>query len=72
MKYGARSFPSGTAVIDTGGKQASVWIAPKAHESSPCANPFKKFWFAAAVASMALLGAPGAIAVPPAVPSSPP
>ena len=42
MKYGARSFPSGTAVIETGGRQAAGFASGDAQESAPCANPALK------------------------------
>jgi len=59
-----------------------IWIEPldrsaglasgDAQESWPCAKPVLNLSFAAMVASTALLGTPGAMAVPPTVPSSPP
>ena len=43
-----------------------------AQESWPAAKPVLKIWLAATVASMALPGTPGAMDVPPTVPSRPP
>ena len=72
MKYGARSSPFGTAVMLTGGRHVAGFASDDAQESWPCAKPEVNVSFAATVASTALLGAPGAMAVPPAVPNRPP
>src|SRR2546422_4163895 len=72
MKYGAWSLPSGTAVIATGGRHAVELACGDAHESSPWGKPALNVWSAATVASTALLGTPGAMAVPPTVPRRPP
>src|SRR5207245_7565772 len=69
MKYGAWSLPSGTAVIATGGRHAVELACGDAHESSPWGKPALNVWSAATVASTALLGTPGAMAVPPGVPN---
>ena len=73
-------FPAlGTAVIETGGKQAPVLAAclvtskdKLPQDTSPAANPLRKLWFAATVASTALPATPGAIPIPPTVPKRPP
>src|ERR1700719_2373968 len=72
MKYGACNLPSGTAVIETGGRQVAGLACGDAHESWPSGNAKLNLWFAATVASIALLGTPGTIAVPPTLPSRPP
>jgi len=72
MKYGAWSLPSGTAVISTGGRHVVELACGDAHESSPWGKPTLNAWSAATVASTALLGTPGAMAVPPTVPRRPP
>src|SRR5208282_5386991 len=72
MKYGACSFPSGTAVMLTGGTHVLGFASEAAQESWLCANPEVNVLFAATVASTALSGTPGAIAVPPTVPRRPP
>src|SRR6516225_8359661 len=72
MKYGAWSFPLGTAVIATGGRHDAGFASGDAQESCPCAKPEANLWSAAMVASTALFGTLGAIAVPPTVPKRPP
>src|ERR1700676_5460525 len=56
----------------TGGRQVVRFACSDAQESWPCGNPKLKVLFAATVASIALLGTPGAIAIPPTVPRRPP
>src|ERR1700737_415043 len=72
MKYGACSLPLGTAVIATGGRHVAGVACGDAHESWPCGNPDPKVSFAVIVASTALSGTPGAMAVPPTLPRKPP
>src|SRR5580704_16451799 len=72
MKYGACNSPSVTAVIATGGRHVAGFACGDAHESWPLGNPELNLWFAATVASTALSGTPGAMAVPPTVPNRPP
>src|SRR3984957_5863237 len=55
-----------------GGRHVVEFACEDAHESWPSANPELNVWFAATVASTALFGTPGAIAVPPTVPRRPP
>ena len=69
MKYGARSFPSGTAVMSMGGRHVAGVESDEAQESCPWAKPALKVWFAAAVASTALFETPGAIKVHPRFPA---
>src|ERR1019366_223349 len=56
----------------TGGRQVAGFACADAQESWPCGNPKLKFRLAATVASTALFGTPGAMAVPPTVPRRPP
>ena len=56
----------------TGGKQFEGLACGDSQDNSPAANPEPKAWLAAIVASTALPGTPGAIVVPPTVPSRPP
>src|SRR6202011_423073 len=56
----------------TGGRQVVGFACSDEQESWPCGNPKLKVLFAATVTSIALLGTPGAIAVPPTVPRRPP
>src|SRR5579864_8577360 len=56
----------------TGGRQVVGFACPDTQESWPSGNPKLKVLFAATVASTALFGTPGAIAVPPTVPRRPP
>src|SRR5580658_179821 len=59
------------AVIATGGRQLPALACGDEHESWAWGNPEVKIWFAATVASTALLATPGAIAVQPNIGSQP-
>src|SRR5271154_4116296 len=72
MKSGAWSSPLGIAVMATGGRHVAGFACADAQESWPVGNPRTKVLLAATAASTALLGTPGAMAVPPTVPRSPP
>src|SRR5580700_9544020 len=56
----------------TGGRHIAGFAGVDAQEGSPWEKPELNDWFAATVASTALLGIPGAIDVPPTVPRRPP
>src|ERR1700688_4145002 len=56
----------------TGGRQVAGFACADAQDSWPCGNPELKVLSAVTVASIALFGTPGAIAVPPTVPRRPP
>ena len=58
--------------MSMGGRHVAGVESDEAQESCPWAKPALKVWFAAAVASTALFETPGAIKVPPTVPSTPP
>src|ERR1700686_4274560 len=56
----------------TGRRHVAGFDCADSQESWPCAKPASNVWFAMIVAFTALPGTPGAMAVPPTVPKSPP